>query len=196
MLLLNRVACWRLRLRPPKSNSPGHYSQPRNRFLPLPLETFKAKFDSLWDRTVKSGIRGKKEGEENGGAIFYEPSSNTYPVVEFSQGYHFESRSGYYSSGPQLPEARRELRKAIAGFQVERRKVTLFAVFHTHPDYLGGEKRNSTPSRDDKEWLKDFGNPLGIIRSGKGYGFVIHGKEFGPDDPKANDCIWDLMRSK
>jgi YD repeat-containing protein len=160
------------------------------------VETFKGNFESLWDRTVNSGIRGEREGEENGTAIFYESSNNTYLEVQFSQGYHFESKSGYYKSGPQMPNARSELRKAITGFETARRKMALLAVFHTHPNFLGGDSRNATPTSDDKDFLRDFGNPLGIIRSGKGYGFFIKGKEFGPDDPKANECIWDLIHAK
>jgi YD repeat-containing protein len=160
------------------------------------VETFKAKFESLWDETVKSGIRAQKEGDENGMAIFYESSNNTYPEVQFSQGYHFEAKSGYYNSGPQMPEARSELRRALMDFHVARRAVALFAIFHTHPDYLGGDNRNATPTEDDTGWLRDFGNPLGIIRNGKGYGFFIKGENFGPDDPRANECIWDLMHPK
>jgi hypothetical protein len=81
-------------------------------------------------------------------------------------------------------------------FHVARRAVALFAIFHTHPNYLGGDSRNATANDDDMGFARDFGNPLGIIRNGKGYGFFIRGENFGPDDPRANDCIWDLMHPK
>jgi len=153
---------------------------------------FKAKFESLWDQTVKSGNRSK-EGEENGEAIFYEKSSNTYPEVQFSQGTHYETESGYYNTGPQMLEASTELRKGISAFQVAKREVALFVIFHTHPNYTDGESRKNTPSQADLDFVKESGNPLGIIRSGAGYGFFINGEGFGPDDARADECIWDLM---
>jgi hypothetical protein len=168
-------------------------STPKNCATPNSLvEQFKARFESLWDKTVKSQPRNT-EDEENGEAIFYEQSSNTYPEVQFSQGYHFEAKSGYYKSPPQMPEARTELRKAISAFEVAKRSVVLLAVFHTHPDYIGGDNRKAEPTQDDSDFLRDFGNPLGIIRNGKGYGFFINGKNFPSNDPRADQCIWDLM---
>jgi hypothetical protein len=155
------------------------------------VETFKTHFEELWDKTVASGTEGT-EGEENGEAIFYDPSNNTYPEVQFSQGVHLRSRTSYGPTRPALPRAMQELEEAVTKYS----NATLLVVFHTHPDFIGGESRSNKPTKDgDEDFISGFGG-LGIIRSGSGYGFYINGENFGPDSPLANECIRILMHPR
>jgi hypothetical protein len=144
---------------------------------------YREKFEAQWERT-------KKSGEENGTLIFYEAATNTYPTVELSQGAHF-------GGVPSLPQGRPETHKALADFRQSNRDVFFLAIFHTHPDFPGGDSRSGKPSGDDEQWQLDFENPLGIIRTSKGYSFFTGGRHhFDQNDPRANECIWSLNRRK
>lgn len=82
-------------------------------------------------------------------------------------------------------------------FNQAKRKVEFLAFFHTHPNFPGipAESRSGAPTPEDTDYQRRRGNPLGIIRTGKGYSFFSNGKEFGPEDARANACIVDLNRA-
>jgi hypothetical protein len=143
---------------------------------------FRNEFEAQWKRTTQSG-------EENGSLIFYEQATNNYMRISLSEGRHFEG-------GPAMPEIRREIRNARDYFSREGRTLHLLAIFHTHPNYPSGDSRSGDPSSGDEQLQSDYGNALGIIRTGKGYSFYSNGKTFWPDDPRANECIWTLNNQR
>lgn len=143
---------------------------------------FREKFEAQWARTRRSG-------EENGTLVFYEAKTNTYPTVELSEGKHFDG-------GPALPEGRMETRKALEEFSKAKRDVIFMAIFHTHPNYPGGDSREGKPSGGDIQWQADFRNPLGIIRTSNGYSFFTNGYSFDQKDSRANECVVTLNRRK
>jgi hypothetical protein len=150
------------------------------------VEAFKADFEAQWDRTRQSK-------QENGTLIFYELQTNSYPTVKLSEGRHIQYR---HTSEPGLPESRAETRKALADFAKAGRNVYFLAIFHTHPDYPGGTSQSGNSSGGDNQFQLDFGNPLGIIRTSKGYSFYSNGRTFWPKDTKANECVWTLNHQK
>jgi len=143
---------------------------------------YNLEFEAQWNRTSGSG-------EENGSLVFYEQTANNYMRISLSEGRHFEGV-------PAMPEIRSETRKAIDYFKREERTLYLLAIFHTHSNFRNGESRSGAPSGDDIQLQSDFGNPLGIIRTGKGYSFFSNGRTFWPDDPRANECIWILNNQR
>jgi hypothetical protein len=155
------------------------------------VEQFKNDFEAQWKRTTQSG-------EENGSLVFYEKSTNTYPLVKLSEGRHLRfGKTQYAPNVPAMPEIGRETDKALAEFRTTERSVYFLAFFHTHPNYPGGDSRSGEPTADaDIPYQSRYGNPLGIIRTGRGYSFFSNGKTFRPSDPKANDCIWQLNNSR
>jgi YD repeat-containing protein len=178
--------------------SPQDTSQQKNCATPNSLvKYFKTQFEAQWDKTAKSAKPGV-EGEENGSLIFYEGATNKYPIVELSEGSHVRLGSTSYApSVPGLPEVGPETSKALADFSSSRRSVYFLAFFHTHPDFAGfpPESRSGDPSDWDKQYQRDYGNVLGIIRTSKGYSFFSNGKAFRSGDAKADECIWELNRA-
>jgi hypothetical protein len=159
------------------------------------VENFKKEFEALWDKTMATAKPGV-EGEEFGALVFYEQASNTYPIVELSPGRHVPIGSKNSPKVPALPEVGPDTNNALATFRNQNRIVEFLVFFHTHPNYTGipTESRAGKPSPDDKDFQRNHGNPLGIIRTGNGYFFFIKGKEFGQTDARANDCITTLKR--
>lgn len=134
-----------------------------------------------------------KSGEENGSLVFYDPAKNTYPLVALSEGRHWPPRRTQYTpSLPAMPEIGPETRKAKANHP----GAYFMAVFHTHPNWANGASAPGNPSPDDIQYQRNHGNVLGIIRTGNGYSFFSNGKTFGPNDAKANECIWELNRTR
>jgi RHS repeat-associated protein len=152
------------------------------------VEFFKSKFEALWKSTVESAHDGNG-GEENGADVFYEQSTNTYPLVQFSQGVHLPYLG---VSTPEMPKAYEETKAAINKFSEEGRVDYFMAFFHTHPDWAPGRPSNPDGDPEDMVFTRYFGNVLGIIRSSSGYRFYSGGQTFGPEDPRANECIVDL----
>ena len=121
--------------------------------------------------------------------MFYEPATNQYLRISLSEGKYFEGV-------PALPDVRIETKRAISEFRKAKRDVYFLAFFHTHPDFFDGESRKNTPTAADVQYQSDFRNPLGIIRSSKGYGFFSNGKSFDSQHVNANSCIWRLNQKK
>jgi RHS repeat-associated protein len=143
----------------------------------------KKNFESLWDKTSKSG-------EENGELVFWERSTNTYPEVQLSEGRHVRQGPTEYAPNlPMMPEVGPETTKAFDTFAAAGRSVNFIAFFHTHPNLVSGASQNGDPSWDDTQYQSIHGNVLGIIRTGNGYSFYLNGRKFGADDPKADECI-------
>jgi hypothetical protein len=161
------------------------------------VEQFKREFESLWEKTASP--RPGVEGEEHGALVFYEAATNNHPFVELSPGKHMRlGKTQYAPNVPAMPNIGPETREAFAGFSKSKRAVNFLAFFHTHPNYVGlpPESRSGDPSQQDEDYQRDHGNPLGIVRTGKGYSFFSNGKTFGPGDAKANDCVWQLNRAR
>src|SRR5262249_53460505 len=95
----------------------------------------------------------------------------------------------YAPNLPMMPEVGPETTKAFGDFAAAGRGVIFMAFFHTHPNFVSGASQNGDPSWDDTQYQSNHGNVLGIIRTGNGYSFFLNGKKFGPDDPKAVECI-------
>jgi hypothetical protein len=129
-----------------------------------------------------------------GAVVFYDPKSNSYPYTELSPGRH-EGKQ-FIPNPPAMPDARADILKALNEFSRQNLKVGFLALFHTHPDFRGGDSRSVQPTAGDVAVQRDFGIRLGIIRSSKGYGFYNNFDTFGPDDPRANDCIWNLPKPR
>ncbi|MCG3146362.1 MAG: hypothetical protein HONDAALG_04397 [Gammaproteobacteria bacterium] len=153
-------------------------------------------FEALWDRTMASG-------EENGAAIFYESVTNTYHKIKLSEGEHMKvlstDKQRVVYEVPTMPNAGREMKAALNNFAAEKRDVLFMAFFHTHPNYKStGNSRDGEPSGflGDANTQEDFRFPLGIIRTGDGYFFFMGFKSFRSDDPRANKCIWELIKEK
>lgn len=160
------------------------------------VQQFKKEFEALWDKTVASSEPGV-EGEEFGSLIFYEASTNTYPLVELSPGRHLRmGKTSYAPYVPALPEIGPDTQKALTEFRNQKRSVELIVFFHTHPDYPGipSNSRSGKASPDDETYQRNYRNPLGIIRTGNGYSFFSNGKSFSTTDELANECIWVLNR--
>jgi hypothetical protein len=150
------------------------------------VEQFRNDFEAQWRRTTQSG-------EENGSLLFYEQANNTYPKVTLSEGRHVTDR---ITSVPAMPEIGPETRKAFDDFKRAGRSVYFLAFFHTHPNFPSGDSRSGNPSWHDIQYQSDHRNVLGILRTGKGYSFFSNGRTFGPDDARANECIWILNNQR
>jgi hypothetical protein len=155
------------------------------------VEQFKNEFEAQWTRTTQSG-------EENGSLVFYEGTTNTYPLVKLSEGRHLRyGKTQYAPVVPTMPEIGPETDKAIGSFRTAGRSVYFLAYFHTHPNFTSGASRSGEPSLDaDVPYQSRHGNVLGIIKTGQGYSFFSNGKTFRPGDAQANDCIWQLNNSR
>ena len=72
-------------------------------------------------------------------------------------------------------------------------QLFVMAFFHTHPS---GSPNPSTLWADlgmQESWWY----PLGIIRTKDGYSFYMNDpKSFGPNDPSADKCIWQLTQEQ
>ena len=158
------------------------------------VEQFKSEFEALWQKTVASS-GPDTEGEEFGSLIFYEASSNSYPLVQLSPGEHVRyGTTSYAPNHPALPKVGPDTENALREFRNQKRSVEFYVFFHTHPNFIGGDSRSGEPSGDDESYQRNYQNPLGILRSGKGYSFYSNGKTFWPKDDLANECIWKLNR--
>jgi hypothetical protein len=146
-------------------------------------EDFKRVFEALWERTQKSG-------QENGAVIIYEPAANTLHAESLSEGETIrEGKSQYAPAIPAMPKSRSEINQHLSNYRSAGRRVALYAIFHTHPDFSPGNSRTGKPSGGDDQVQFDFGNPLGIIRTSKGYSFYDDGILFWPTEAKADQCI-------
>ncbi|MEP7338581.1 MAG: hypothetical protein ABI977_12655, partial [Acidobacteriota bacterium] len=152
-------------------------------------------YESLWDRTMGSG-------EENGAATFYEAATNTYHKVTLSEGEHEKQlssdRQRVITEIPTMPKAKREMEGALEKFAAEKRNVLFMAFYHTHPNYRSGGSSPGEPSGafGDVGVQRNFRSPLGIIRNGDGYSFYMGFSTFRSDDPRANTCIWELIKQE
>ena len=172
-------------------NTPIAIARKKNCATPNSIvELFKKELESQWERTTRSG-------EENGSLLFWERATNTYPRVPLSEGSHIRLGTTQYAPYiPAMPEIGPETRSAQDNFAAAGRTVDFLAFFHTHPNYPGGDSGSGDPSGDDIDYQSQHGNVLGIIRTGNGYSFFSNGRTFGANDPKANDCIWELNRAR
>jgi hypothetical protein len=150
------------------------------------VEQYKLEFEAQWNRTLRTG-------EENGSLVFYEHAANTYFRLSLSEGRHLTDR---ISTDPAMPESRGETRRALDYFRREGRNLYFLAFFHTHPNSPHTGKSSTGPSGDDIQFQSDFGNALGILRTGTGYSFFSNGRTFRPDDARANECIWSLNKQR
>jgi hypothetical protein len=145
-----------------------------------------------------------KSGEENGAAIFYEKATNTYHKITLSEGEHMKilstDRQRVITEEPTMPRGAREMRDALNKFAAEKRDVLFMAWFHTHPNYKStGTPRPGEPSGflGDLDVQRRLGYPLGILRTGEGYFFFMGSiKTFRSDDPRANKCIWEIIKEQ
>lgn len=144
--------------------------------------------------TAKPGVMG----EEFGALVFYERSTNSYPIVELSPGRHVPIGSPSSPKVPAMPDVGPDTENALRIFRNKKRTVDFLVFFHTHPNSAGYPPQSATgkPSYGDENYQRDYQNPVGVIRTGNGYSFYIKGKYFGPNDAMANDCITDLKKMR
>lgn len=145
---------------------------------------FRQLLDELWKRTTESG-------EENGALVIIEPAASTLHSIELSEGQHITlgNKTQYAPRVAAMPEIGPETRAALNRFRGAGRQVALFAFFHTHPNYASGGSGSGDPSGSDIQFQYDYGNPLGVIRTGSGFSFFSDGVAFRPGDAKADECI-------